>query len=266
MIEYKPQICYIVGKGSYIDSLSEPNQSAKKEVSKVLRDAVEQVMFYPTAGVTFFDPNSYPWVAAVERDWMAIRKELDALLVQRDQIPNFQDLSEKQKPLTEGAQWKTFFLYGYGQKAEENCARCPETVRILKRIPEMKTAMFSILSPRKHIPPHRGMWKGMLRYHLGLIIPGPKGSCRIRVGNDIRTWEEGKSLVFDDSHEHEVWNDTDSYRVVLFVDVVRPVAFPLSMINRSVIWITSHTSSITEPMDRIRKTPLPSGMAAGDKK
>ena len=222
----------------------------------MLRDLVERVMFFPTANVTFFEPDSYPWVAPVEAEWHAIRKELDALLVRRDEIPNFQDLSEKQKVLTEGDQWKTFFLYGYGLEAEENCKRCPETVRILKRIPNMKSAMFSILAPKKHIPPHRGMWKGMLRYHLGLIIPGPKGSCRIRVGKDIRTWEEGKSLVFDDSHEHEVWNDSDSYRVVLFVDVLRPVIFPLSLVNRTVVWITARTDSIAVLMDRARKKAL----------
>jgi ornithine lipid ester-linked acyl 2-hydroxylase len=222
----------------------------------MLRDLVERTMFFPTANVTFFEPDSYPWVAPVEAEWQAIRKELDALLVRRDEIPNFQDLSEKQKVLTEGEQWKTFFLYGYGLEAEENCKRCPETVRILKRIPNMKSAMFSILAPKKHIPPHRGMWKGMLRYHLGLIIPGPEGSCRIRVGKEIRTWEEGKSLVFDDSHEHEVWNDSDSYRVVLFVDVLRPVIFPLSLVNRTVVWIAARTDSMAVLMDRARKKAL----------
>jgi beta-hydroxylase len=131
----------------------------------------------------------------------------------------------------------------------------------------MKTAMFSILAPRKHIPEHRGMYKGMLRYHLGLIIPGPDGACRIRVGQDIRSWQEGKSLVFDDSHMHEVWNDTDAYRVVLFVDLVRPLPFPLSLVNRSIIWMIAQTPSITEPMDRIRNklyaTPKPSAKPHG---
>jgi ornithine lipid ester-linked acyl 2-hydroxylase len=225
----------------------------------MLRDLVEKTLFFPTANTTFFKPEDYPWVAPVEAEWLAIRKELDALLMKREEIPNFQDLSHDQRVLTEGAQWKTFFLYGYGQEAAENCKRCPETVRILKRIPGMKTAMFSILAPQKHIPEHRGMWKGMLRYHLGLIIPGPAGSCRIRVGQDIRTWDEGKSLVFDDSHLHEAWNDSDQYRVVLFVDVVRPLIFPLSLINRSVIWITAHSKSITEPMARIRKSSAKTG-------
>jgi ornithine lipid ester-linked acyl 2-hydroxylase len=218
----------------------------------IARRFVEGVLFFRDGHKTFFEPEAFPWVSSIEAQWPAIRKELDGLMVRRQDIPNFQDISDAQKVLTEGDQWKTFWFYGYGEKAEENCARCPETDRILHLIPGMKSAMFSILSPRKHIPEHRGMYKGILRYHLGLIVPGPEGSCRIRVGNDVRTWKEGKSLIFDDSHPHEVWNECDAYRVVLFVDLVRPLPFPLSLANRLIIWAISKTSSITEPMERIR--------------
>jgi beta-hydroxylase len=202
----------------------------------MVRDLVERVLFYKDGDKTFFDPEVFPWVTSIEAEWKTIRKELDALMVHREEIPNFQDVSKAQKALTEGDQWKTFWFYSFGNKKKENCARCAETVRLLHRIPGMKSAMFSILAPRKHIPPHRGPYKGVLRYHLGLIIPGPEGSCRIRVGNDVRCWKEGKSMIFDDSNEHEVWNDNDSYRVVLFVDFVRPTVFPLSMVNRTIIW------------------------------
>ena len=201
----------------------------------------------------FFDPSSFPWVARVEAGWSAIRAELDAVLVRRNEIPNFQDISEDQKVLTEGEQWKTFFFYGYGVKAEQNCARCPETTRLLGSIPGMKTAMFSILAPGKHIPEHRGPYKGVLRYHLGLIVPEPKTSCRIRVGSDVRSWEEGKSLIFDDTHPHKVWNDSASYRVVLFVDFIRRLPFPLSVMNRMVIWRISRTSFVAAAMERVRK-------------
>jgi beta-hydroxylase len=219
----------------------------------VLRRMVEGIMFFRDGEKTFFEPESFPWVPAVEAEWPKVRKELEAVMARREDIPNFQDISEDQKVLTEGEQWKTFWLYAYGEKAEENCARCPETVRVLQRIPGMKSAMFSILAPRKHIPEHRGMYKGVLRYHLGLIVPGREGSCRIRVGDDVRSWEEGKSMIFDDSHPHEVWSDCDSSRVVLFVDFLRPVFFPASLLNRLIIWMISRTSSITDPMDRIRE-------------
>jgi ornithine lipid ester-linked acyl 2-hydroxylase len=217
------------------------------------RELVETMMFLRDRNKTFFDPESFPWVATVEADWMAVRKELESLLVHREEIPNFQDISEAQKILTEGDQWKTFWFYAYGEKAEENCARCPETVRVLRKISGMKSAMFSILAPRKHIPEHRGLWKGVLRYHLGLIVPKPVGSSRIRVGKDVRFWEEGKSMIFDDSHPHEVWNDCDSHRVVLFVDVERPLHFPLSVLNRAIIWMIARSPSVAEPMDRVRR-------------
>jgi len=202
----------------------------------MVRDLVEGVLFYRDGDKTFFEPNDFPWVSKIEAEWKAVRAELDVLMAHREEIPNFQDFSKAQKALTQGDEWKTFFLYSFGHKLKENCVRCPETDRIVNLIPGMKTAMFSILSPRKHIPPHRGPYKGVLRYHLGLIIPEPPGSSRIRVGTDFRSWQEGKSMIFDDSNEHEAWNENDSYRVVLFVDFVRPTIFPLSAVNRAIIW------------------------------
>jgi aspartyl/asparaginyl beta-hydroxylase (cupin superfamily) len=201
---------------------------------------------------TFFEAARFPWVAGLESNWLTIREELDELLQRRDKIPNFQDVSKEQEVLTEGEEWKTFFFYFYGHRADRNCERCPETARLLGSIPGMKTAMFSILAPGKHIPEHRGPYKGVLRYHLGLIVPEPR-LCRIRVGSDTRIWEEGRSLIFDDSHQHEVWNDSLAHRTVLFVDFVRPLPFPLSILNRYMIWRISTTPFITNPMEQVRK-------------
>jgi len=240
---------------------STPSLPDKAFQHGVVRRLLEGIMFFQDGQKTFFESESFPWVSAVEAEWVTVRKELEAVMACREDIPNFQDISEAQKALTEGEQWKTFWLYAYGEKAEENCARCPDTVRVLQTIPGMKSAMFSILAPRKHIPEHRGMYKGVLRYHLGLIVPGPDGTCRIRVGNDVRSWKEGKSLIFDDSHPHEVWNDCDSYRVVLFVDFVRPLFFPISLLNKTIIWVIAKTPSITEPMHRIRKKARLAGNA-----
>jgi len=244
------------GKSSELNAVvaaTKVPDSGKTFQHGILRRFVEAVLFSRDGDKTFFDPDSFAWVAKIEKEWLTIRRELESLMLKREEIPNFQDVSEDQKALTEGEQWKTFWFYAYGEKAEDNCNRCPETVRVLQNIPGMKSAMFSILAPWKHIPEHRGMYKGVLRYHLGLIVPGGEGSCRIRVGKDIRCWKEGKSLIFDDSHPHEVWNDCDSYRVVLFVDFLRPVPFPLSLLNRSIIWLIARTSSISEPMERVRK-------------
>ena len=150
-------------------------------------------------------------------------------------LPNFQDISKDQIEITDDDRWKTFFLYGYGFEAKLGVEMCPRTAALMREIPGMTTAMFSILSPRKHILDHRGPYKGVLRYHLGLIVPEDAEASRIRVGQDIRHWEEGKSMIFDDTFNHEVWNDTDETRVVLFVDVLRPLPAPDSLINRAII-------------------------------
>jgi beta-hydroxylase len=190
---------------------------------------------------TFFEPEQFPWTRTLETNWQAIRAELDEVLKDTEALPNFQDISADQATITDDDRWKTFFLYGFGFKAEGNCRRCPETTRLVESVPGMKTAFFSVLSPRKHIPDHRGPYKGVLRYHLGLQVPEPREGCRIRVGDDIRHWDEGKSMVFDDTYNHEAWNDTDGTRVVLFMDVVRPLPFPESAFN----WIVLKAIAIS---------------------
>jgi ornithine lipid ester-linked acyl 2-hydroxylase len=184
---------------------------------------------------TFFDNELFPWIAEIEANWTTIREELEGVLEDREALPNFQDISKDQIEITDDDDWKTFFLYGYGFEAKLGVETCPRTAALMRRVPGMTTAMFSILSPRKHILDHRGPYKGVLRYHLGLIVPREAQACRIRVGEDFRYWQEGESMVFDDTFNHEVWNDTDETRVVLFVDVLRPLPSPDSFVNRAIV-------------------------------
>jgi len=184
---------------------------------------------------TFFPLERFPWVKHIEDNWTVIREEAERLLEDQAALANFQDISKDQIEITDDDRWKTFFLYGYGFEAKLGVEMCPRTAALMRQIPGMTTAMFSILSPRKHILDHRGPYKGVLRYHLGLIVPQDAEACRIRVGEEIRHWEEGGSLIFDDTFNHEVWNDTDETRVVLFVDLLRPLPFPEALINRLIV-------------------------------
>lgn len=213
---------------------------------------------------TFFDADAFAWNRMFEEGAPEIRKELDQLLLKREQIPNFREVSDNQKYLAPGEQWKTFFLYLYGRSVKENCARCPNTNRLLQGIPGMKTAMFSILAPGTHIPEHCGLYKGVLRLHLGLIVPKPESSCRIRIGSDVRTWSEGRSLIFDDRYPHEVWNDSDAYRTVLFVDFVRPLPWPLDLLNRAAIWCLSLTSKVKDAVNAASRIARGTKSPAGD--
>jgi len=186
------------------------------------------------------DPHIYenplfPWVQEFEADWRKIRAELDQVMCYRDQMPSFHEILKEVSTITTDDSWKTFFLAGIGMDCSANAARCPETMKLLSRIPGMKTAFFSILSPRKHIPAHRGAFNGILRFHLGLMVPEPREKCRIRIGNDFYSWSEGKGIVFDDTFNHEVWNDTEGFRVVLFVDFARPLYFPFHQMNEAIL-------------------------------
>jgi beta-hydroxylase len=198
----------------------------------------------------FLSTNTFPWIADMEAGFPAIRKELDEVLAHQADLPNFQDISTDQATITDDDRWKTYFFYGYGFKSEANCTRCPETTRLIESVPGMKTAFFSILAPHKHIPPHCGPWKGVLRYHLALMVPEPTEKCGIRVDTEIAHWTEGKSLLFDDSYEHEAWNDTDGTRVVLFMDVVRPLKSPASYVNSAVIKAVSVSPYIQDAKQR----------------
>jgi beta-hydroxylase len=180
-----------------------------------------------------YDPAWFPWVADLEHGWPTIRAELDHVLAYRDRMPSFHQILKEVSTITTDDQWKTFFLAGIGMDCSKNARSCPQTMRLLARIPGMKTAFFSILSPHKHIPAHRGAYNGILRYHLGLLVPEPRERCRIRIGNTVRHWTEGQSLIFDDTYNHEVWNDTDGHRVVLFVDFARPLRPPFHRINEA---------------------------------
>lgn len=187
----------------------------------------------------FFERQQFAWTEEVETYYPEIRHELERVLKRRSELPNFQDLTPEVAHINTDNHWKTFFFYGYGIRLEENCQLCPKTDQALQHIPGMKTAFFSILSPHKHIAPHEGPFKGVLRYHLGLIVPREKEQCRIRVADQFAHWEEGKGIIFDDRFDHQVWNDTDETRVVLFVDFVRPCRFPGNLLNWSILTIAA---------------------------
>jgi beta-hydroxylase len=101
----------------------------------------------------------------------AILDELEAVLVDRESIPPLQVISPYQDKLSNDSKWKVFYLKAWGDDVQENCKRCPTTVEALKAIPGMTTAFFSIMEPNKEIPMHRGPYNGVLRYHLGVIVP-----------------------------------------------------------------------------------------------
>jgi aspartate beta-hydroxylase len=164
----------------------------------------------------FWDAKQFSWTAQLDANFEAIREELNRL---RDR-PSFG--LEPEADLVDTGVWAQFDFYIEGRKLETNCAMCPKTTAVLESIEEARDSdlmLFSAHAPGTHVRPHCGPHNARLRCHFGLLVPP---GCRIRVGEEIRTWKEGACLVFDDSFEHEVWNDGDETRVVLLLDVWHP--------------------------------------------
>lgn len=200
-----------------------------------------------------FSPAVFPWLAAFENNWRRIRAELEEVLENRDELPAFHELSPDQRRISRGDSWKIFPFYAFGDSFLPNLERCPETARLLRQVPNLRNAMFSILAPHYHIPPHRGPTNGIIRIHLGLIVPGGPDVCRIRVGDQIFGWQEGKCVVFDDYFEHEVWNETDQPRVVLFFDVDRPLRPVGWLVNRLMIFAIKRSAYVRDAKKNARE-------------
>ncbi|MDO9411858.1 MAG: aspartyl/asparaginyl beta-hydroxylase domain-containing protein [Pseudolabrys sp.] len=196
-----------------------------------------------------YDNAVFPWAREIEAEWPAIRKELDKVLVRKEDLPGFHELSSDVATISKDRGWKTFLLCGYGFKSDANIEQCPETWRICQKIPGLTTVMFSIFEPNKHLPAHRGPYNGVLRLHLGLKVPEPREDLGIRVENEVYRWKEGEVVIFDDAYEHEAWNKTSDTRVVLFVDFIKPLRFPANILNWLLLHVAVFTPFIREGMD-----------------
>lgn len=195
----------------------------------------------------------YPELALLERHFEVVRKECLELMRAPEKIPHIRQSGGQYT--TRGIhqrEWRTFMLKA-GRFLDENCARAPETARLLRRIPGVETAFFSILGPHQHLRAHWGYYKGFLRYHLGLVVPNDNrdGRCWLRVNDDraandrrIKSaieetpryhWHEGEGIVFDDTFLHDAANESDAPRAVLFLDLVRPLPWYLRFANRAFI-------------------------------
>jgi len=199
-----------------------------------------------------YDNADFPWAAEIESEWGLIRRELDRVLPRTDELPNIQEITLDAASITRDSGWKVFLLVAYGIKSKPNIELCPETWRIVKRIPGLKTAMFSVFQPGKRLPPHRGPYNGVLRLHLGLLVPEHDNNLGIRIGTELHGWKEGSVLIFDDAFEHEAWNETDQPRVVLFVDFEKPLRFPVNILNQVLLKLAVLTPYLREGNDNLR--------------
>jgi aspartyl/asparaginyl beta-hydroxylase (cupin superfamily) len=192
-------------------------------------------MYFPQLpALEFYDRDAFPWLDRLEAATADIRAELIDVLadgpaalepyVSVDGTPQ-----ERWRELNNSRRWGVFYLWHAGQPQAEHLARCPKTAAALAAWPRCEllgtapSAVFSILDARTRIPPHVGVNNARLIVHLPLIVPP---GCGFRVGAETRSWEPGKAFVFDDTIEHEAWNDSDEPRAVLILDIWNPYLSP----------------------------------------
>lgn len=215
------------GRGAEAPLQQEPGRPMIIRLGKHLRGVFDRLIASSSlvSNAPVLDVRDFAWTAALRRDWQAIRDEARSVALRGQAAPSLATISPDHRAIAAIDQWRSFFLWGYGYPIDDNLARCPRTAAAVARIPGLNSAFFSILAPGTHIPAHRGVTKGLVTCHLALIVPRD-GDVRMRVADRIVRWSEGETLVFDDTYDHEVWNDTDGTRVVLLIQFARPLRNP----------------------------------------
>ena len=189
------------------------------------------LLHYPRlAAIPFHDRARFPWFAELEAHTDIIRGELQAALGTRQGFAPYIEFPpdapvNQWGELNHSDRWSAYFLWRDGARQDAACAACPQTSALMDRLPLARqpgfapTVVFSALAPHTHIPPHTGSTNTRLLVHLPLILPGP---ARFRVGNETRDWRMGEAWAFDDTIEHEAWNEADQLRVILIIDIWNP--------------------------------------------
>jgi aspartyl/asparaginyl beta-hydroxylase (cupin superfamily) len=181
--------------------------------------------------IEFYDRSALPKLQALDAATDVVRGEFDALMraeaaemVPYIQYPEHVPLAQW-KELNNSREWTAIHLLQNGERVKANARHCPRTLDAISKLdqPQIRNAspnaMFSLLAPRTRIPPHHGVANTRLVCHLPLIVPP---NCGFRVGATTREWRVGESFAFDDTIEHEAWNDSDELRVVLIIDLWQP--------------------------------------------
>jgi aspartate beta-hydroxylase len=179
--------------------------------------------------IPLWDASLLTWLEDFRKSYPTIKKELlslrDANGFQPYRAPSWVSDNKANDGVgsigTDAGNWNVYYLQLHNIDFTANCDRVPETMKLLEEVPgNYHHAFFSALSPATHITKHHGPTNKKLRCHLPLVVPE---GCRLRVGDQVHTVEEGVPFVFDDSFEHEAWNDhPNEARIVLIVDLWHP--------------------------------------------
>lgn len=232
----------------------------QKALSRLLKRAARPSLnrllarFSAVGDPVVFADGVFPWTRLLEEHFDEIRAEALRLYSLQHALPAFHEVSPYQQRISRGDTWKTAWLHGFGHDSEVTQSLCPRTTAVLRRVPELQTAFFSILAPGTHIPRHRGVYKGLVNCHLAIVVPKQAERCRMRIGDELIVWREGRSYVFDDTNPHEVWNETGDERIVLMLQFHRPFRSPGRQLSRLFLWGLQLTPYLRKPRRNVRQS------------
>jgi len=261
-------VIVLVGLGLYLKGRFE-NMPSKKKKKLFTKTINEVYRWFEDKGLMRRNPayirsyhRDYRGLQELEAHHADVQKECLQLLDIKERLTDVRALGAG---YTEGgihtAQWKAF-MFKSGDFIEENCRLAPKTAALIRNIPGVYTAFFSVLYPHQVITPHWGYYKGFLRYHLGVLIPANNQNkqCWIRVNdnqaqNDLNDkdqivngeryyWKNGEGIIFDDNYLHDAANESDEIRVVLWLDLRRKMPFYVALINRVCLWLVYRDKSV----------------------
>ncbi len=210
-----------------------------------------------------FENEKFVWIKEIEKKYPQILDEFNRFSSETGKLPDLGKISEEELRLVKLNQWKFIPLYIYGNKINFICDKLPFTTQAVEGIPDLSTAFISLLSPHAKISEHRGTFRGYLRYHLGLQIPEPYTSCGLQLEEELIQWQNGKSIVFDDTYLHCAWNNSNELRAVLWVDFIRPLPYPLrkaSMFVTKLISASPYVQNILAGLMKYKFDPEMTGI------
>ncbi|HKC67117.1 MAG TPA: aspartyl/asparaginyl beta-hydroxylase domain-containing protein [Bacteroidia bacterium] len=169
----------------------------------------------------FYDTGQFLFLKPLVDNFSVIKEELLNLLAADKENQWMRTFPSYVKSDSYKA-WKIFSFIFFYMKFPSHAKLCPKTAELVYSIPEILSCDYSFMKPHTHIMPHKGYTRMALRCHLPLIVDNPE-LCKLRVGNEIVHWKEGELIIFDDSFDHEAWNNSDRNRVVLMFDIPNPL-------------------------------------------
>ncbi len=195
--------------------------------------------------------DSIEFCNLLKKNWGVFRDEYLQLLDQK-KLYNVKDFYKVRYDVKHDENWQMFPLLLFNYRFIENTAKCIGSFELIKQIPGCTTAMFSVLGPGKHVPPHRGIYKGTYRCLLGLIVPDEE-KCWIKINGKKMPFREGECMVFDETFEHEAANESDLPRIVLYLDIYRKLPFPVNMLNDMLFYSLRKSPFIQNVLNEYRK-------------